>query len=83
MQTIKILITDAEKEALHALSLAKKKPIADFIKEAIDVYLAGAELSFEEALNLTQGICKKYLSVDRREWEERNNRFFNNEHDFI
>lgn len=83
MQTIKISITDAEKKALHALSLAKKKPISEFIKEAIDIYLAGADLSFEETLNLTQGVCRKYLSVDRKEWQERNKRFFNDEHDFV
>jgi len=83
MQTIEISITDAEKEALHALSLAKKKPISDFVKEAIDIYLAGADLSFEEALNLTQGICEKSLSINRKEWETRTKRFLDNEHDFV
>lgn len=83
MQTIEISITDAEKEALHALSLAKKKPISELVKEAIDIYLAGANLSFEEALNLTQGICEKDFSINRKEWEIRTKRSFSNEHDFV
>lgn len=74
MQTIEFVITDTEEKAYNALSLAKKKP-ADFIREALDMYLAETDLPFEEALTLTQGICAQPLSFNKQEWEERNKQF--------
>ena len=50
MQTIKISITDSEKQVLYPLPITKKKPIANFIREAIDTYLAAADVSFQESL---------------------------------
>lgn len=83
MQTIKISITDSEKQALHALAIARKKPIADFIREAIDTYLAAADVSFQESLKLTHGLCPDFPSPDRKEWNVRAERVSENDHDLV
>lgn len=63
-----IYITASQRDRLDALVRRENKPLAQIIRDAIDLYLASARPDPESALNSTFGIMPTLSVPSRDEW---------------
>ncbi|HQS83781.1 MAG: hypothetical protein B7Y25_02490 [Alphaproteobacteria bacterium 16-39-46] len=77
MNRTQIYLNDFEKKALDVLCARTKRTRSSFIREAVDFYLSHNNVSEgDDVFDKSYGCLVSISKPDRKEWSERERRFF-------
>ncbi len=64
-----IYLTQEQRARLDELARREDKPLAELIREAVDLYLEQGSVDLQKALEETFGACPDLEVPDRSEWD--------------